>query len=172
MTSRHSAQRADISVRLLADHPETIDDLERWFIREWEPYYGADGPGDARKDLSECSQRNEIPLAVIAFCDGVLCGTAALRPTSVTTHPDFTPWIAALLVSSEHRGRGVGARLVQEIEALAAGLGFKELYVGASAPDSDERRGGDPQFYLERGWELIDTVPYFVGDAAILRRSL
>ena len=146
VTSRHPAQRADISVQLLADHPEAMDDLERWFIREWEPFYGADGPGDARKDLSECCQRNEIPLAVIAFCERVLCGTAALRPTSVTTHRHLTPWLAALLVSSEHRGRGVGGRLVQEIETRARDLGFKELYVGTSAPDSDERRGGDPQF--------------------------
>ncbi len=66
----------------------------------------------------------------------------------------------------------MGGRLVQEIEAVARSLGFKELYVGTSAPDSDERRGGDPEFYLRRGWELLETTPYFVGDAAILRRSL
>ena len=66
----------------------------------------------------------------------------------------------------------MSGRLVQEIEAHARRLGFKELYVGASAPGSDERRGGDPEFYLRRGWELRETTPYFVGDAAILRLSL
>ena len=38
VTSRHAAQRADISVQLLADHPDAMGELERWFIREWEPY--------------------------------------------------------------------------------------------------------------------------------------
>ena len=154
-----------MSVELLVDHPELLDELERWFVREWEPYYGADGSGDARSDLAECCQRDQSPIALIAFCEGVLCGTAALRPTSVTTHPQLTPWLAALLVSPEARGQGVGECLVEAVEGYARDFGFRELFVGTSAPHDGERRGGDPQFYLNRGWELLETVPYFVGDA-------
>ena len=109
---------------------------------------------------------------MVAFCDGVLCGTAALRPTSLTTHPHLTPWLAALLVAPEVRGEGVGNRLLAAIEGYARSLGFRELFVGTSVPDADERRGGDPQFYLSRGWQLLETTPYFVGHAAVLRKTL
>ncbi len=162
----------DIEIELLADHPERLDELEEWFLREWEPWYGLDGPGDARADLEECCQRDDLPLAVVAFCDGSLCGTAALRPTSISTRPDLTPWVAALLVSPAFRNRGVGAALVRAVEEWARHLGFDELYVGTAAPESADRRGGDAEFYLRRGWELVETTPYFVGDAAILRREL
>ena len=57
-------------------------------------------------------------------------------------------------------------------EGRARELGFHELYVGTSVPEASERRGGDPEFYLKRGWKLIDSSPYFAGDVAILRRSL
>lgn len=149
-----------------------IDELERWFVREWEPYYGPDGPGDARRDLLDCCQRGDVPLAVVAFADGVLCGTAALRPDSVSTHPHLTPWLAALLVAPSYREKGVAGRLVEVVESHARDLGFRELFVGSSASDSEERKGGDPSFYVRRGWELVETTPYFVGDAAILRRDL
>ncbi len=62
--------------------------------------------------------------------------------------------------------------MVGAVEGRARELGFGELYVGTSVPESSERRGGDPEFYLKRGWQLIDSRPYFVGDVAILRRSL
>ena len=161
-----------VSIELLADHPEILEDLERWFVEEWEPYYGVEGPGDARTDLLECCRRDELPLALVAFDDGVVCGTAALRRRSVSTHEHLTPWLAAVLVRPEYRGRGIGEALVEAIEGRAREFGFHELYVGTSVPEASERRGGDPEFYLKRGWKLIDSSPYFAGDVAILRRSL
>jgi GNAT superfamily N-acetyltransferase len=164
--------RGTVSIELLVDHPEVLQELEAWFVREWEPYYGAEGPGDAHADLLECCQRDQMPLAIVAFDAAVVCGTAALRPISVSTHEHFTPWLAAMLVHPDYRGRGVGERLVEAVEGLAREIGFRELYVGTSLPPSGERRGGDPQFYLKRGWALIESGPYFKGDVAILRRSL
>jgi hypothetical protein len=40
-----------LKIALLIDHPGFIGALAESFEREWEPYYGKQGPGDARADL-------------------------------------------------------------------------------------------------------------------------
>ena len=54
----------------LADAPELIPALAAAFAVEWEPYYGAAGPGDATKILTESCNRDRLPLAVAATVDG------------------------------------------------------------------------------------------------------
>ncbi|MFX0202147.1 MAG: GNAT family N-acetyltransferase, partial [Candidatus Hodarchaeota archaeon] len=119
-----------LHVGLLADHPQAIPILKEWFEREWAPYYGPDGPGDANKDLLDSCSRDELPVTLVAISDGEVCGTASLKAESVTTHKHLTPWLAALLVAPKFRRLGVGERLIAAIEEKAKQLGFHCLYVG------------------------------------------
>jgi len=48
----------------LVDAPHAISILTRWFVEEWEPYYGVDGPGDAEADRQEQGR-----LARLLGCD-------------------------------------------------------------------------------------------------------
>jgi len=45
---RRSAASVASNLRIehLADHPEVLPTLRKWFEAEWEPYYGPNGPGD------------------------------------------------------------------------------------------------------------------------------
>ena len=79
-----------LQFELLADHPEAIPILEEWFEREWASYYGANVPGDAHKDLQDSSNRDELPIALVAISDGEVCGPAALKAESVSTHKHLT----------------------------------------------------------------------------------
>ncbi len=153
----------DVTIGLLADHPEALPTLIEWFEREWAPYYGNGGPGDAAADLKGSANREELPIALAAFADGALCGTAALKPESVTTHPHLSPWLAALLVAEPYRERGVGRRLVRAVEDLARRHGFDAIYTGV-----------DPSrpLHAAGGWVLLEQVPYFVSDVAIYRKGL
>ena len=136
---------------LLADMPEAIPVLARWFVAEWAPYYGPAGPGDAEKDLESCCNRDGIPLALVALdAGGAAIGTVALKPESVASHRHLGPWLAALLVAPEHRGRGVAAALVAAIEQEARRLGFTEIYTGATG-------------LVRGGWRPLE------GEAASLR---
>lgn len=145
----------------LADVPEAIPVLARWFVEEWEPYYGPAGPGDAARDLTECCNRDEIPIALVALnADGDAIGTVALKPESMDSHRHLSPWLAALLVAPDQRGRGVASKLVTAIEDEARRLGFTEIYTGASGL----RRGG---------WRPLDgDAPTLRGPATIYRRDL
>ena len=152
-----------VSIELLIDHPETIPQLVQWFEAEWAPYYGPDGPGVAKTDLRESANRDELPIALVSLQDGQVCGTAALKIESVTTHSHLSPWLAALLVGPEYRDQGISRLLIAAVEDLAREMGFKELYCGTDSEYAN---------IVLPGWTFIEKTPYFVSDADIYRSVL
>lgn len=157
----------ELRIELLADHPEAIPVLERWFRREWAPYYGRRGPGDARRDLLASCNRNEPPMALVALAGDTVCGTAALEPESITTHPHLSPWLAALLVGTEFRRRGIAGELIAAVEDKARRLGFETIHAGTG------EGSGTPEGALRRrGWQLVERAPYFVSEVCIFRKAL
>ena len=156
-----------LQIELLADHKEAIPILKEWFEQEWASYYSLDGPGNAYKDIHDSCNRDELPIALVAISDGEVCGTAALKTESVSTHKHLTPWLAALLVVPEFRRRGVGEQLIAAIEKKASQLGFKCIYVGIG------EGSGTPESSLRnRGWEFVEKGPYFVSEVSIFQKAI
>jgi len=157
----------NLKIELLADHPEALPILKELFESEWSPYYGSEGPGDAEKDLQESSSRKELPIALVAISDGKICGTAALKMESVTTYPELSPWLAAVLVAPAYRKQGIGEQLIVAVETLAKQLRYNEIYVGTG-----EKSGMSETTLDNRGWEFVDKSDYYVSEARIYRKSL
>ena len=156
-----------LQIKLLADYPEAITVFTEWFEREWAPYYGTNGPGDAREDLMECLNRKQLPIAFVALLGDEVCGTAALKTESISTHRHLTPWLAALFVAPTFRRRGVGKQLIAAVEEKAFQFGFDCIYVGIG------RGSGTPESTLRRrSWEFIEKTPYFVTEVSILIKRL
>ena len=133
----------------LADAVTTIPLLTRLFIEEWGPYYGPAGPGDAEKDLHECCNRDDLPIALVALDDdGTVLGTAALKKESVGSELGLGPWLAAFLVPIEHRKRGIGSALVEAIENRARNFGFESIFVSTDVAENIIRR---------RGWTVLEN---------------
>ncbi len=157
----------NLSIELLADHPEALPILKEMFESEWEPYYGPAGLGDAEADIKNSANRTELPIAKVAIFNGNICGTAALKMESVMTYPDYFPWLAGLLVAPAYRRQGIGEQLVAAIETLAKQLGFKEIYVGTG-----EKSGMSEVTLDKRHWKFIHKSDYFVSQASIYRKLL
>lgn len=156
-----------VNIEYLADHPEAVPIFEAWFEREWEPYYGLDGPGDANADLRNSCRRSELPIALVVICNGKVCGTAALKTKSVSTHEHLTPWLAALLVAPDFRCRGFAGHLITAIEKKARQLGFKHIYVGTA------EGSGTPESSLrQRGWRFMEKKPYYISEISIFQKLL
>ena len=148
----------------LAEAPETVSTLALWFIEEWMPYYGPEGPGEAEDDLLACCNRDEIPVALIAIdADGAVIGTAALKSESVGSEPGQGPWLAAFLVAKDHRGKGVGTALVAAIEEEAGRLGFQTIYTSTDAAEG---------IYRRRGWKALNQVSSLRGPITVYRKDL
>jgi GNAT superfamily N-acetyltransferase len=150
----HAHARTDlgvpIRVRLLADSPEVIPTLASWFREEWHPWYGPGGPGNAEADLRSCCNRDVVPIALVAFgSDDTVLGTAALKAESVGSDVAPGPWLAAFLVGRAYRREGVGATLINAIEALANGLGFATLYASTNTAN---------ELFERCGWSVLDEA--------------
>ena len=118
-----------MEIELLADHIGLVDTLVDWYSKEWEPYYGPRGPGDARADLVSRCKRDELPIGLVAIEGNSVCGTAALDRDATT---GLTPSIVGLLVARDYRGKGIADALVDAAERLALGLRYDELFISTA----------------------------------------
>ena len=89
-----------------------------------------------------CDRRDALPLPLVAREGGAVLGTVGLRSDTVAAGPAPGPWLAALWVNTEHRGRGIGAKLIAAAERTAADLGLTELYATTSTAVRLFRRAG------------------------------
>jgi GNAT superfamily N-acetyltransferase len=147
----------------LAAHPETLPILKEWFETEWESYYGPYGPGDAEKDLVSYANRDELPMAFVAFIGDELCGIAALKAESIATHAHLGPWAAAGLVSPAHRRKGIGAHLLSALEEVARTFGYMHIYCGTSTAASLLHRAG---------WQFMERVNDNGDEVSIYHKEL
>lgn len=98
--------RPDLRIVHLIEAPAASATLARWFVDEWTPYYGLDGPGDAARDLAACNSRDTLPLCQVALnSNGTVLGTAALKSESVGSELGVGPWLATMPVGPAHRDR-------------------------------------------------------------------
>ncbi len=153
-----------LRLRHLTDVPDAVPVLVRWFVEEWEPYYGPDGPGDAEVDLRAAKTRDDLPICLVAVDDGGdVLGTAALKANSIPSHAHLTPWLGAVLVAPAHRRTGVGTALIGGIEEEARRLGFERIYVATDTAVAIIER---------RGWRMFDEAPTLRGVVGVYRLEL
>ncbi len=156
----------DRNIRIihLSEMPEIAATLERWFIDEWTPWYGPEGPGDAESDLAACRSRDGFPICLVALSmDDEVLGTAALKSESVGSELGVGPWLAALLVGKGHERKGVGTTLVKTNEEEAARLGFEAIYTSTESAKSIMER---------RGWQTFGTTDPLRGTVTIYRKQV
>lgn len=142
MSVRKALWRApSIKITHLFDHPEHLRDVARWIHEEW----WADKPGHTLDSmaarLATASDRNAIPLSLLAFRDEIPIGTVNLVENDNDERPDLSPWLAALLVLPEHQGQGVGSQLVRSVIAEAGRLGIPQVFLGTDIPQYYARLG-------------------------------
>ncbi|WP_395645271.1 GNAT family N-acetyltransferase [Terricaulis sp.] len=140
-----------ISIEPLASRLNTLQTLSEWFELEWPAYYGAGGPGDARRDLETYANQGNLPTGVVALHAGAVCGVAVLKADSIASHRHLSPWAAAGLVKTSMRGQGVGRLLLAALEDEARKLGFDHIYCGTSTAENLLRRCG---------WRLLERIDH------------
>ncbi len=148
----------------LIDSPDAAPTLAKWFVEEWEPWYGTDGQGDAERDLAECCSKNDLPICLVALDrGGEVLGTAALKTESVGSELGVGPWLAAFLVGKGHRGKGVGTALVEAIEREAHRLGFDSIFTSASTAAG---------ILVRRGWQAFGAAESLRGTTTVYRKQI
>ena len=97
-------------------------------------------------------------------CDVLVCERGGRIVGTVQFAPCVKPngrhrgEVRKLLVLREMRGEGIGARLMREVEALAARRGQRLLVLDTRADSEAEH------LYRKLGWQAFGTVPDYASD--------
>jgi GNAT superfamily N-acetyltransferase len=129
-----------VTVALLADHPDLIEQIGvlRW--TEWG--YGDPSPDEWIAVSAREAGRDDLPVTLVAIdWSGSAVGVVGLDVADDALTDDEraarTPWLVGLVVDGHARRQGVARTLVRALEALGRGRGHHELWVvtGSEAVD-------------------------------------
>jgi GNAT superfamily N-acetyltransferase len=141
-----------MNVVALAEFPEGAALLARWNHEYWAPRT----PTVSRTDWEDLYRSSvaagsrELPQTLVAVDDDHLVGgVTIIALDDVKDFPQYCPWIAALYVGEEWRGRRVGRTLVDAALERIQHLGYDEAYLW-----TDTRE----QWYLHQGWRTLHRV--------------
>ncbi len=152
-----------MNIDCLADHKEVIPELAAWFFREWSPLYADKTIDDVRNAIAERTNRNTIPVALVAFEGATLVGTVCLKAHDMDTRPDLSPWLAGLYIAEPYRGRGRGTALVKAIEQKARELRVSKLYLYTPSAQS---------FYLRMAWCVAESTEYHGTKVTVMEKEM
>lgn len=80
------------------------------------------------------------------------------------THPELTPWLAALFVLPHYRDQGIGQALVRRYEREATTAGFGTLYLYTSPARA---------YYTRLEWLLLlEDEPYEDALVSVMHKDL
>lgn len=74
-----------------------------------------------------------------------------LVANDMETRPQWSPWLAGVVVAPEHRRRGIGAALAEHAVKEARALEFSTLYLYTFSTE---------KYYARLGWRLVERATY------------
>jgi predicted N-acetyltransferase YhbS len=133
----------DLRIDPLSVHRDLIVVTVDWQMAQFDA--GGDRDAWLRARTEEALRSGGVPCAWVALLDGTPAGSVSLIAGNMDTRPELTPWLAALFVLPQYRGRGLGAALTRRCEAEARSAGFERLFLYTShARDYYQRLGWVP----------------------------
>ncbi len=147
----------------LADHKEVIPKLAEWFHQEWSYLYPKRTIGEVRTAIEERTNKDCIPVALVAFEETELVGTVCLKTHDMDNRLDLSPWLAGLYVAASWRGKGMGTALVKAIEQKAKALGIRKLYLYTPSAVS---------FYTRMSWRVLEATEYHGAGVTIMEKEM
>lgn len=151
-----------ITIQNLANLPEYIPVVAGWLFDEWGRFYPGITLQAWEADLRSNQNLDRIPLTLIALSDGAPAGTASLWRDDMESHPELTPWLAAVYVLSGQRNRGIGSQLVKAIEQTAQELHVSRFYL--FTPDKEH-------FYSRLGWIVMERTIFWEKETVVMYRD-
>jgi GNAT superfamily N-acetyltransferase len=118
--------------------------------REWTPEVSAAGWARALRERDGSPGRTRACFLVAADEEGAIVGLAAGAASGFDPAGGLGE-VGSLYVNHDHRGRGLGRRLVQQLAGCLAGKGIGSLHIGVLRANLDARG-----FYEALGGQLAE----------------
>jgi N-acetylglutamate synthase-like GNAT family acetyltransferase len=153
----------NMKIEYLADYPEHIPALAKWFHDEWgylSPNYRLE---ERTERLHAKAKKDSIPLALVALESGVPIGSASLVPCDMDIRSHLEPWLSSVYVEVSSRRRGIGTALVNRVIQEAQQRGFPSVYLWTPKEE---------HFYSQRGWKTLERTEYRNETAVVMEHVL
>jgi len=131
----------------LCNHIEYVETVSIWIYSEF-----VVKPEKSLKKLEQIieyfknTNLTSFPITLIAVADNKCVGTVSIFENDLKNQNDLTPWLASLYVSPYYRGQGIAEKLINRVQEVVKGLGFKTLYL---------RTEHTSEYYRRLGWEYV-----------------
>lgn len=153
-----------MEIHFLDEQTAFIPQLAAWCHAEWKDFYGGKTVEDVRAYFAANTSRDHLPITYVAVEEGRLCGTVTLdvEDLDLRGYEDVSPWLVCLYVEKNHRGRGLGGRLIRHAidEALRLKLSSLHLWTENLEP-----------MYLRLGWRGLERTQFHGHDIVVMRRD-
>ena len=153
---------SDIQIDYLANHPEHVPMLAKWFYEEWKAFYTDKTEADVAQSIRERLNVDRIPLALIALRNEQPVGTVCLKHHDMDTRRDLGPWLAGMYVERSNRRKGIGSQLVDSILREASSLGITHLYLHTPSAEG---------FFSKLNWSVLERTTYKELSVTIMQRT-
>lgn len=132
--------------------PQYAEQVTDWI---WQAFGTSDSRDFFASIVATSQREGQLPLTFVAVEGEKLVGTVGLWRCDLISRQDLYPWLAALYIDENQRGRGLGAKLQQHIIEHARALGYPQLYLYSACKDYYERFGWE---YIGDGLDYPDKV--------------
>ena len=136
-------------ISYLADRPELAAQLIPGLLEHWSYVLPHQTAADRAAKFKAHLNREELPIAWVAYEGGTALGTAALRATDLKGREDLGPWLGGVFVSRPYRGRGIASALCAVVEGKAHDRGVTCLYLFTDGQES---------LYERLGWLSLEQT--------------
>lgn len=131
----------------LRDEAQHLPTIAAWIHGQW--WSGSKASvEDIRAWLEIHLDDAAIPTTFVATSGTEAIGSVCLHETEAPDRPSCWPYLGALYVRPAERQHGVGAALVQAVEAHATRLGHAAVYLNAA--------DAMVAYYETRGWAVVE----------------
>lgn len=95
------------------------------------------------------TKTDDFPITFIAILNEECIGTVSIFENDCTERPQYKPWLASLYVKPSYRSQKVGSQLITYLLNHLQVLGYPSVYL---------KTENASQYYLNRGWQLLETI--------------
>jgi len=153
-----------IEIANISERPGATDSLVSWNFDYWSERTPEVNLTDWENFYQLCleSRQFEIPQTLVGFEDGHLFGGVTIvNIDDIKKFPNYGPWIAALIVEENFRGRNLGLALMNAALEKIQAMGCQEVFLWTDSRD---------KWYSRQGWNEIHRLPFGLVKAVVMKK--
>jgi GNAT superfamily N-acetyltransferase len=146
----------------LRERPDLIPLVAKWAHEEFWSY--------VRKTLEETQRLftpvprpSWLPRTFVLLDGGTPAGMASIVEHDLDSRPQWSPWLAAVVVARAARGRGHSRTLVRFIEGFARENGVETLWLYTWSAEG---------LYAKLGWHPVERLEHNGREVVVMNKNL